>query len=189
MRVHQVLLALVLIGIGARGEAGDLDRLMELLAAHKHGRSEFIEQQFMRMLKRPLESRGELIYDAPDRLEKRTVEPRIESLIVDGDRITVQRGRSRHELNLSDFPSIAPFIASIRSTLAGDRAGLEREFRIEFAGSVTRWTMGLVPLDAALAKSISAIQIDGARENLLHIEIRQADGDHSLMTLRRAAPP
>jgi hypothetical protein len=189
MRVLNAVLAMTLLCASARSETNDLNRLMELFAVHKHGRSEFIEQQFLRMLKRPLESRGELIYDAPDRLEKRTVEPRIETLIVDGDQIVVQRGKIRHELNLRDFPPIAPFITSIRSTLAGDRAGLEREFRVEFAGNVARWTLSLVPLDAALAKSVSGIQIDGTRENLLRIEIRQTDGDRSLMTLRAATPP
>jgi hypothetical protein len=189
MPVRTALLALTLLCANARGDTGDFDRLMALFAAHKHGRSEFIEQQFLKMLKRPLESRGELIYEAPDRLEKRTVEPRLETLIVDGDQIVVQRGKSRHELNLRDFPPIAPFVASIRSTLAGDRAGLERVFHVEFAGTVARWTLALVPVDAALTKAVSEIQIDGARENLLHIEIRHPDGDRSLMTLRPAAPP
>ena len=53
------------------------------------------------MLKRPLpvESYGEeLIYDAPNRLEKRTIEPRAETLVVDGETVTVQRGRRSHVL-------------------------------------------------------------------------------------------
>ncbi len=181
--------AMLLLCANAHAAAGEFDRLMDLFAARKHGRSEYIEQQFSAMLKRPLESRGELIYDAPDRLEKRTIEPRSETLIVDGDQIVVERGRHRRELSLHDYPPIAPFVASIRATLAGDRAGLERAFRVEFGGSVARWSIALVPLDAALAKSVAQIQIDGARENLLRVEIRQTDGDRSLMTLRAALPP
>jgi hypothetical protein len=181
--------AATLLCASAHAATGEFDRLMELFANRKHGRSEYIEQQFSAMLKRPLESRGELIYDAPDRLEKRTIEPRSETLIVEGDQIVVERGRHRHEFGLHDYPPIAPFVASLRATLAGDRAGLERAFRVEFGGSVARWSMALVPLDAALAKSVAQIQIDGARENLLRVEIRQTDGDRSLMTLRTAPAP
>jgi outer membrane lipoprotein-sorting protein len=189
MRALCCICAMTLLYASAHGQSTDFDRLMELLATHKHGRSEFIEQQFLSLLKRPVESRGELIYDAPDRLEKRTVEPRIESLTVDGDQIVVQRGRHRHVLNLRDYPPIAPFVASIRATLAGDRAGLERVFKVEFGGTLARWTLELVPLDAALAKSVARIEIDGARDTLLHIEVRQTDGDRSLMTLRNATAP
>ncbi len=189
MRALCCIGALALLCASALGQSTEFDRLMELLAARKHGHSEFIEQQFLSLLKRPLESRGELIYDAPDRLEKRTLEPRSESLTIDGDQIVVQRGRRRRELNLRDYPPIAPFVASIRATLAGDRAGLQRVFRVEFGGTLARWTLELVPLDAALAKSVERIEIDGARDNLLHIEIRQTDGDRSLMTLRNATAP
>ena len=48
----------------------DLDRLMGLLAQRKHGHVTFVEQHFLALLDRPLESSGELLYDAPDRLEK-----------------------------------------------------------------------------------------------------------------------
>ncbi len=56
----------------------DLDELMHLLAQRRHGRVEFIEQQFLAVLHRPIESSGELRYDAPDRLEKRTLLPHAE---------------------------------------------------------------------------------------------------------------
>jgi hypothetical protein len=141
------------------------------------------------MLKRPLESSGDLVYDAPDRLEKRTLEPHAESLVLNGSVLTVQRGHRSRVLDLKSYPQILPFIESIRATLAGDRAALERMFHLEFSGGVARWTMLLTPLDAQLAKSVAQIQIDGSRDDLLRVEIRQADGDRSLMTLRARAAP
>ena len=51
----------------------DLDEVMRLLAMRRHGRVEFVEQHFLAMLKRPVESFGEMTYDAPDHLEKRTL--------------------------------------------------------------------------------------------------------------------
>ena len=168
----------------AAGAPDALDDVMHSLAQRRHGQVSFVEQQFLHMLKRPVESYGELIYDAPSRLEKRTIEPRPETLVVDGEVVTVQRGRRNHVLDLKAYPQILPFIESIRATLAGDRAALERLFRLEFAGGEMRWTLVLTPLDAQLAKTVAEIRIDGSRDELSRVEIRQPDGDRSLMTLR-----
>jgi hypothetical protein len=180
--------ALVLLMLwGLCGAGTDLDAVMSLLAMRQHGRVEFIEQQFLAVLDHPVESSGELRYDAPDHLEKRTLLPRPENLVLAGGELTVERGGRRHVLDLHRYPQIQPFVESIRATLAGDRSALERLFHVEFAGNVERWSLVLVPLDRQLAKTVKQVQIDGSRDQLLRIEIRQADGDRSLMTLRAAA--
>jgi len=188
-RVLLVLRALfgcltVCAGSAACADSDALDDVLHSLAARRHGEVSFIEQHFLSLLKRPAESSGELIYDAPDHLEKRTVEPHPESLVLQGHVLTVQRGRSTRVLDLKSYPQVVPLIESIRATLAGDRAALEQRFKLEFGGDAARWTLVLTPLDAQVAKVVARVQIDGARDNLLRVEIRQADGDRSLMTLR-----
>jgi hypothetical protein len=168
----------------AAGPGNALEEVMHSLAQRRHGEVSFVEQQFLSLLKRPVDSSGELIYDAPDRLEKRTTLPHPETLVVDGETVTVQRGRRSHTLDLKAYPQILPFIESIRATLKGDRAALERIFRLEFTGNAMRWALDLTPLDAQLAKSVAEIRIDGSRDELQRVEIRQPDGDRSLMTLR-----
>jgi hypothetical protein len=141
------------------------------------------------MLDHPVESSGELRYDAPDRLEKRTLLPRAQTMVLADGVVTIERGAHRRVMDLKRYPQIEPFVESIRATLAGDRRALERVFHLEFAGSVPRWTLTLVPLDRQLARMIKQVQIDGSKDQLLKIEIRQADGDRSLMTLRTPAAP
>jgi outer membrane lipoprotein-sorting protein len=184
MRLPVLGVCVSLLACAAAGGTDALDEVMHSLAQRRHGQVSFVEQQFLHMLKRPVESYGELIYDAPSRLEKRTIEPRPETLVVDGEVVTVQRGRRNHVLDLKAYPQLLPFIESIRATLAGDRAALERLFRLEFAGGEMRWTLVLTPLDAQLAKTVAEIRIDGSRDELSRVEIRQSDGDRSLMTLR-----
>ncbi|HEY2676475.1 MAG TPA: LolA-related protein [Steroidobacteraceae bacterium] len=173
----------------APSNAGDLNEVMRLLAMRQHGRVEFVEQHFLSVLKRPVESSGELRYDAPDRLEKRTLQPRAETLLLAGGVLTVERGHSRRVLDLHAYPQVQPFVESIRATLAGDRVALERLFDVEFAGGVNHWALFLVPLQASVKQSVSEVRIDGARDQLLRVEIRQPDGDRSLLTLRPAAQP
>ena len=143
-----------------------------------------MERHFIALLKRPVESSGRLIYDAPARMEKRTLEPRPESLVLDGDVLTMTRGPHTRIVDVKSYPQILPFVESIRATLAGDRASLEKVFRVRFTGSALRWTLDLEPRDARTAQAASAIWINGAHADLLEVEIVQPDGDHSLMTLR-----
>src|SRR5580704_14633803 len=92
MRLAFGLLMLGRCCAATRAAGGDLDEVMRLLAMREHGRVEFVEQHFLAILKHPVESSGELRYDAPDRLEKRTLLPRPETLVLSGGVLTVQRG-------------------------------------------------------------------------------------------------
>ncbi len=180
-------LSLVLLALSAR--ASDLEAVMGLLALHRHGHVEFVEQHFIAMLDHPIESQGEMRFDAPDHLEKRTLKPHLESLILNGDELTVERGGKRRVLDLKAYPQVEPFIESIRATLAGDQASLAKNFKLEFAGSVARWTLTLVPIQQKVKQTVAQVRIDGIRDQLSKVEIRQPDGDRSLMTLRPATTP
>lgn len=192
----RTLLLMMIIGASA-GSAppaatapsfNDLDEVLGLLAMRQHGRVEFVEQHFLHVLSHPVESSGELRYDAPDRLEKRTLKPHAETLNLSGGALTVERGHSRRVMDLHAYPQVLPFVESIRATLAGDRSALEKLFHLEFSGNVARWTLTLVPLESKVKNSVSQVRIDGMRDQLLKVEIRQPDGDRSLMTLRPAPP-
>ena len=89
----------------------------------------------------------------------------------------------------SNYPQAEPFVESVRATLAGDRGALEKLFSLDFTGSLARWTLVLVPKDPKVKRSVAQVRIDGAQDQLLKVEIRQSDGDHSLMTLRPAPTP
>ena len=86
----------------------------------------------MAMLERPLRSSGELLYEAPDHLEKHTLEPRPETLILEHGVLTAQRGH-RSQVSGCRLPQVVPFVESVRATLAGDRAALEHYFHVSSA--------------------------------------------------------
>jgi hypothetical protein len=183
------LALLVLLGASAHAAEGDLDAVMSLLAQRQHGHVEFIEQHFIAMLSRPVESSGEMRYERPDHLEKRTLQPRPDAMLLDGGVVTVDRGKTHRTFDLRTHPQVQPFIESIRATLAGDKASLEKLFMLSFDGSVNRWSMLLTPRDAAVKRSVKQVRIDGAKDQLLKVEIKQSDGDRSVMTLRPSPNP
>ena len=183
-RIRLYAAAFCLAGIFAgAARAADLDQLMQLLAQRRHGHVSFVEEHFLHVLDRPIESSGELLYDAPDRLEKRTLKPKPESLVLEHGVITAHRGRHTYVLNLSDYPQIVPLIDSIRATLAGDRASLERIFKVTFDGDLEHWKLLLAPSDSTVARSVKEIRIEGSRDAIHSVEIQQADGDRSLLTI------
>jgi Outer membrane lipoprotein carrier protein LolA-like len=166
-----------------------LDELMRLLATRKHGRVSFTEVQVLAVLKRPLFSSGELSYDAPDWLEKRTIKPKPETLVLAGKVLTIRRGQHTRTLELAQYPQVAPWVESIRATLAGDRGALERYFRVDFSGTLAHWSLLLVPTQRAPGDTIAEIHITGAGAALRTFEIRQTDGDHSILSVGPEIPP
>ncbi len=167
----------------AASAAPAFHELMGLLATRRHGHVSFTEVHEMAMLKAPLTSSGELFYDAPARLEKRTLTPKPETLVLDHGVLTAQRGHRQHVLELAAYPQVVPFVESIRATLAGDAAALERYFVTDFSGELAHWSLRLTPRDPALARSITDVTLAGERDAIRTVEIRERDGDRSRLTL------
>ncbi|AYQ39582.1 acyltransferase [Burkholderia aenigmatica] len=164
--------------------AWSLDRLMSTLAQHKSGRATFTETKYLSIATQPVESSGELVFVAPDHLEKHTLSPKPEHLVVDGDMLTVERNNRKYTLALARYPELGAFIDSIRATLAGNRFALEQVYKVALAGRGDDWTLTLTPLDSRMLKVVSTITLDGTRDVLRSVAIRQADGDHSVMRLQ-----
>ncbi|QGZ59918.1 outer membrane lipoprotein carrier protein LolA [Paraburkholderia acidiphila] len=163
--------------------AWTLDRLMSTLAQRKSGRATFTETKYLSIAAQPVESSGELVFVAPDHLEKITQNPKPEHLVVDGDMLTVQRENHKYTLALARYPELGAFIESIRATLAGNRFALEQVYKVALAGEGDDWTLTLTPLDSRMRKVVSTITIDGTRDAMRSVAIQQADGDHSVMRL------
>ncbi|BAX58786.1 outer membrane lipoprotein carrier protein LolA [Burkholderia stabilis] len=178
------------IALAAPAQAADtasawnLDRLMSTLAQHKSGRATFTETKYLSIATQPVESSGELVFVAPDHLEKHTLSPKPEHLVVDGDMLTVERNNRKYTLALARYPELGAFIDSIRATLAGNRFALEQVYKVALAGRGDDWTLTLTPLDSRMLKVVSTITLDGTRDMLRSVAIRQADGDHSVMRLQ-----
>lgn len=161
-----------------------LGQLMTLLAQRRHAEVEFEQTQYLAALRHPLHSRGIMIYDAPSHLEQRTLEPHPQSMVLDQQQLTVQTGSRQRVLQLDEYPQVAVLIEGIRATLAGDRAALEQSFALAPHGDLDHWQLELRPRATQSPALVDEIRIAGEHDAILRVEVQQADGDHSLMTLR-----
>jgi outer membrane lipoprotein-sorting protein len=192
IRTMLFTLALALPATGHTAEGNtdwNINQLMRDLAQARPDHASFVEKKSIAILDKAVESSGELFFSAPDHLEKRTLKPKPESLIVNGGDLLIERGRKKYHLQLQDYPELAAFINSIRGTLAGDLKALERNYRLSLDGTAERWTLQLLPLDAKMQAVLQHIHIAGVRDQVRSIEITQTDGDSSLMTIEKLGTP
>jgi outer membrane lipoprotein-sorting protein len=186
MKKAIALLALLAFALPAC--AWDLAALMAGLASHHEGRARFVEKKSIAVLDRPVVSSGELRFVAPDRLEKRTLKPKPESLVLDGDTLTIERGKRKFTLRLSEQPAALAFVDSLRGTLTGDLAALKKNYKLTLTGNEKKWTLDLLPDDQRIATFVLRITFGGSHDRVEWIRYLQADGDSSLMTIEPEAP-
>jgi hypothetical protein len=162
------------------------DTLLKALAERPAGQSRFSETKTSALLKEPLKSSGTLRYKQPAFLEKHVQTPFEEILTVEGERMTWEKpaANKKHTMALRDFPVAWGFIESMRATLNGDAKTLQRFYKMRLDGDERQWTLVLLPSDIDMAQFIRVIRISGSKTNLKTVEIEEAGGDRSLMTLR-----
>ena len=188
-----LLLAAIGIGPAAAAEtatAWGIEQLMHNLGQVKSAKGKFIERKYLAILNAPLDSSGTLVYTAPGRLEKHTLSPKPETLVLEQDRLAIEHKdrNQRRTLVLQDYPVIWALVESIRSTLAGDLKTLNRFYRTHLEGGEDQWRLSLKPAEPTMQAVVKEIHISGRGNRVRTIEIIEAEGDRSVMTITEDAP-
>jgi len=163
--------------------AFELPDLMALLAQQKKGEATFTEQRFVRGIEGPLEASGVLSFTPPDKLTRRTLTPRPETMSVDGNTLTLSRGGRSRTLTLDSMPELLGMVEAMRGTLSGDTQSLQRYFRSTVTGSSDKWTLELTPIDSRLAAQVRMLRLSGRGGEVLGVEMEFIGGDRSVMTI------
>lgn len=184
-----MVLSTVLMTTSAPAFALDLTELMAQLAQQRAGQARFSEQRFVSGFEQSLFSSGTLSFQAPDKLERRTLAPRSEAFIVDGNKLTLERGGRTRQMTLDAAPELAAMVAAMRGTLSGDARALQQHFKVSVEGSPAQWLLQLVPLDNRLLGVVRRVRIEGQRSEVRSVEVALADGDRSVMSIEPAEKP
>ncbi|MFH0934598.1 MAG: outer membrane lipoprotein carrier protein LolA [Pseudomonadota bacterium] len=188
MRILILLAGLFALPAGA--EEWGLPQLMHSLAQVQTSQARFVERKHLAVLDVPLTSSGTLSFRAPDHLEKHTLEPKDEMLVLDQGVLTIEnKARNiKRTLVVQQYPAVWAFVESIRSTLAGDLPMLQRFYTVELKGGAAKWRMKLLPLEDRTRAMVKEIVISGRGDRVSTIEMLEASGDHSTMTVSGEAP-
>lgn len=169
----------LLLALPLSAQAGDpLAAVLAAFGAVRESRAVFVEERELPELDRPVVSRGVLHWRAPDRLEKRTIEPAPEIFLLQGGQVTLERPERglRETIALDAAPEIRPLVEAIRATLAGDAATLRTHHDIRFEGDPARWRMVLTPRSARVRAAVQRIVLEGEDAFLRVVETQGNEG-------------
>lgn len=168
------MLALATLSSAAPPDPVDTDWIIARLARPTPDRTAFVELRESPLLKTPLRLEGEYRRPGRDVMVREVIAPYRETATIDtgaGARITLQRaGKAPRTFPLSRMPELASLQTGLGALLAGDRAALERHYRIAVDGTRQRWTMTLTPKQAPLTAKIRRIALYGRGAELRCIE-------------------
>lgn len=182
--IRRTLLTLLLCGTALSAHAAfDIDQLMGELAQFKGGRARFVETRHVALLDAPVVASGEMRFTPPDRLEKDTLKPRRETLVLEKNTLTVERDGRSMTWHVGSRPEAMAFIESVRSTLSGNRKALQKYYQLELNGGPRDWTLVLLPVNAEVQALVTRITIGGSGHVVRRIEYQQADGDRSELVM------
>ena len=191
---------LLLVGIVAAPETassrGDdvtgawtVEQVVASLKEEREPAVPFEEATHSSLLSAPLIVRGILRFTPPSRLEKEVLEPYHERYVVEGDLVTFEseRKRVKRSISLGDYPGLRGFVEAFRAGFTGDAAQLKQMYETALDGNREQWTLRLRPRDPAGRSMVEDIVFSGSEGRISSIVIHAADGDRSVMTLRRGA--
>lgn len=163
--------------------AFDLPALAALLAQRKSAETRFTEERFVSGFDGPLRASGTLSFRAPDRFARETLEPRPESMVVEGNNVILKRGGRSRQIALDAVPELTALVEAVRGTLSGDAATLQKHFVTRVEGGPALWALTLKPRDARLAAQVRELKIVGQASDLRSVELWLAGGDRSVMSI------
>jgi hypothetical protein len=168
--------------------APDLAALLRRIGGQPERRAAFVERRYSALTRAPLESRGRLLFRAPDRLEKQTVTPVRETVRIEGGTVTIEgapvRGvPDRRSVQLADIPLLAALVESLLATLSGDLARLQRHYQAALTHDGRGWALTLTPVEPALRDAIMRVVLRGQGDAVTGVDIFESGGDRTELSI------
>ena len=170
----------------AAGAQADANWILQKLARPAPMRTAFVELRGSPLLKAPLRIEGEYRRPDGDTLVREVRAPYAETTTLRSGEATIARaGKAPRRFSLGRVPELAGLQASFGALLSGDRASLEKHYRLSTQGTQQQWTLVMSPLDTR--SPVRDITLHGRGAELRCIETRPQKGDLQRTLLAGAA--
>lgn len=186
------IVAIVAIAPSARAEDTNapitLDALLEAYRTMGGLEAKFREEKHIALLAEPLVSEGTLHYASPSKLARHTLTPTRQSVLLEGEELRFFDGTREEVVDLGANAGLRTFVTSFLRLLAGDRAALDRAFRIRFAAKGRGWTIALEPREGSVKRIVQRIELEGEELVLSRMRLVEASGDEARTTFSDVKP-
>lgn len=158
-----------------------LNELARLLHRDGPATAAFHELQYRRVLKAPLERRGELFFAPPATFERRVLQPAAETYRIEGETLSMTfPGRAARQLSLRSQPLLGGLLLTFKAVIGGQLDLLESSFATALKGNAEHWTLELRPIQTDVARYIEVIHVSGRRSEPLRFEVVERSGDRTV---------
>jgi len=189
-----VLLLLPTVAVAAKAKSppaapaakapADIDALLAGLSKAPGLYARFREEKHITLLQAPLVSEGSIYFAPPSRFARHTEKPIKSVMIIDGNQLQFGNADGQESMNLGTNPVARLFADAFVMLLSGNRAGLEKIFKMQLtpktgsaAGATGDWKLVLTPRLAPMDKLIKDMELRGRGLNLNELDVREASGD------------
>jgi hypothetical protein len=178
------LLACALLALApALAQALGVAELQQLLQAGAHPDVRYQESRESPWLSAPGVTEG-VLHATPQLLEKRVASPRRETWRLLPDRLEwAGVDGSRKQVLFKDAPALQALADVTRQAVAGDLAGLQRDFTIAVQGSREAWSARLQPRGGLLQRQLESVQLQGAGSRLQVLIVTERAGERTTTRL------
>lgn len=158
-----------------------MSELALLLHRDEPATADYHELQYRRVLKAPLERRGELYFAPPATFEKRVRFPVSETYRIEGETLSMAfPDRATRQISLRNQPLLGGLLLSFKAVIGGQLESLDSTFIATVGGTADQWTLDLRPTQPDVAKYIAVIHVSGHRSEPLHFEVVERSGDRTV---------
>ena len=186
-------LVVAIAPVGAAQErAPTLDAILSSFRDVEGMELRFREEKRIALLTTPAISEGTVHYLRPGRLVRRITSPSEQVVLIDGDELRMREGGRTERIDLAAQPVVRSFVDTFSELLRGDRAALERVYRVQFTPREGgAWTLTLAPRSAPLDRFLREIRFEGEGTSLRTMVMTEVSGDvttttfHDVNTRRR----
>ena len=168
-------------GAARAARAGDmtLDDLLSHMATTHGVVAEFREIKTLKLLDTPLETRGTVYFEPPDRFARVTRQPAETRLVVDGGHMHFQDATGAGDVDLTENPVARSFADNLIVLWKGDKAALEKIYTLDFHADGSRWKLVLTPKHSPLDQFLRNITLSGEGPAMHEMLVQESDGDRT----------
>jgi len=159
-----------------------IDELLAGFAAMPGLYAEFRQESHFGLLAEPLVDTGTLHF-ADGKLARRTRSPTPSVVIMDGAGIEYGDGETRERIDLAGKPAVRQFVDAFTNIFAGDRAGLEALYKLDFrprSAGGDSWTLVLTPKVSPMDEIIAKVEVEGAGLAIAELRVVETNGDETI---------
>lgn len=166
-----------------------LREVRERLASDPVLRGSFEQRKTVKGFRNPIVSSGEFVVARGRGVVWRTLAPFASTLVVTRDAVVARQadGSIARRLSAGEEPAVRAVSETLFGVLAADLSALVQRFDVSGESGREGWRLALLPREAALARWIQRVELEGDRF-LLAVRLHEASGDLTAIRFARHAP-